>query len=289
MIRFVENGARTKKPEDLSVLEKVQVAVSGVTVLRPVVEQHPSDFGLDAKQVRIPKGNGSELSAWVVDLDSPGPIVLLFHGYAECKDSMLPTAEGLVGLGCSTVLVDFYGGGDSGGNGTSIGYFEAEDVAASFSYAKANWPGAEIVLYGFSMGGAAVLRSVSHEKVSPDGIILESVFDSLENTTKQRFKSFGLPSWPLSDLLLFWGGRAWGFDTKSHNPMDYAKSVKCPTLVFHGSRDERISASQARSVFLGISGEKRFVTIEGLGHEHADPVVTELWANEVENFLERNR
>lgn len=286
MTCFVENGVRTQKPEDLSFLEKAKVALVGVTVPRPRNKKDPSEYGLGFQAVKITKDNGEELLAWVIESGSPGPVVLMFHGYAECKDSMLPAAKEFSGLGCTTMLVDFYGGGDSGGNGTSIGYFEASDVAATFHYAQTHWSKSPIILYGFSMGGAAVLRSVSHEKVNPDGIVLEGVYDSLENTTRLRFNSFGLPSWPLADILLFWGGRAWGFDAKSHNPLEYAKSVTCPTLVFHGALDERVSVAQAEAVFLNLSGEKKLETISGLGHEPAALVAKEPWAKAISEFVE---
>jgi alpha-beta hydrolase superfamily lysophospholipase len=60
---------------------------------------------------------------------------------------------------------------------------EAEDVAAAFVYARESWPGQPIVLYGVSMGSAAILRAVAVEGVRPAGLILEGAFDRLLTTS----------------------------------------------------------------------------------------------------------
>src|SRR6185436_5713296 len=122
------------------------------------------------------------------------------------------------------LVVAFYGSGGGLGTDTSLGYLEARDVSAAVEYARQQWPSRTIVLYGFSMGSAAILRSVGVEGVSPAAIIVEAAFDNLLATTKSRFHTMGLPATPLAELLLFWGGWQWGFDAFSHNPAAYAQS-----------------------------------------------------------------
>jgi uncharacterized protein len=82
---------------------------------------------------------------------------------------------------------------------------EAEDVAAAFAYARESWPDQPIVLYGVSMGSAAILRAVAHEDVRPAGLILEGAFDRLLTTTRHRFHAVGAPASPAAELLLLWG------------------------------------------------------------------------------------
>jgi alpha-beta hydrolase superfamily lysophospholipase len=80
--------------------------------------------------------------------------VILFHGHAASKDSELREANVFRRMGFNAFLVDFYGSGGSGGNETSIGFYESVDVARSFDYAV-KLPGAgPVVLYGASMGAA---------------------------------------------------------------------------------------------------------------------------------------
>ena len=98
-------------------------------------------------------------------------------------------------------------------------------------------------------------------------MILEAVIDTLLNTVRHRFRALQVPAFPSAELLVFWGGRQWGFDGFEHNPSDYAASVDCPTLLMHGERDPRVSLTEARRVFDAIPVTKEFVTFERSGHE----------------------
>ena len=125
--------------------------------------------------------------------------------------SMVAIAQELHQLGYSVLLVDFYGSGGSSGTTTSIGYFEALDVVASVNYARDQWHPDTIHLYGASMGGAAVLRAIAVHGVEVEAIAIESVFDTLLNTVRNRFAAMGIPSTPLAELLTFWGGQQRNF------------------------------------------------------------------------------
>ena len=285
MTEFLESGVRTQKPEDLSPWEKAKIIFSGVTVPRPRNSKTPADFGLPYEEVSFPNGVGDTISAWVIGAESPVAVVLLFHGYAASKDSLLPTAAALRDLGAASLLVDFYGSGDSTGSGTSIGVREAHDVAASLVLARERWPDSRVVLYGISMGGAAILRAVAVEAVAPDAIIVESVFDRLVNAAGMRFTAMGLPPRPLADRLLFWGGRHWGFDAFSHNPSDYARSVYCPALLIFGDSDARVGKDQAVAIHQNLTGSKSLVIIPGMGHQTAITAAPETWNREVAAFL----
>lgn len=286
MTTFVEGGTRTERPENLSVLEKLRVVLTGVSVPRPRNERDPSSVGLPFETFRYQNGRGVELEAWWLGEGHRAISVIVFHGYAASKESLLPIAEGLASLGARTLLVDFYGSGGSGGSGTSIGVLEAEDVIAALRFAKANQPEDSIILYGVSMGASAVLRAVARGGARPDGIVLEAPFSRLSETTARRFELMGLPAWPLNDLRLFWGGVQAGFDPFDHNPEEYAVAVECPTLVLHGALDSRATPEQARKVFDALSGKKTFVLFPGAAHELTAVAGPTRWRDEVGLLLE---
>ena len=244
MTHFAPAGTRTKPAELLSFSEKCGVLLTGVTLPKPVNEKTPADFGLPFETASIKSTHEISLEAWLIAKPDSKGLVLLFHGYGASKDSLLPVAKVLHELGYETMLVDFRGSGGSSGLETSIGYHEAEDVAAVFEYAKKLKPGRPVILYGASMGASAVLRSVHAQNVQPDALILECPFDRLLSTVQMRFKAMKLPSFPLAHLLVFWGGVQQGFNGFGHNPAEYARSVHCPVLLMHGDSDARISVEQ---------------------------------------------
>jgi alpha-beta hydrolase superfamily lysophospholipase len=225
------------------------------------------------------------LEAWFIPHPQPTGIVLMFHGYGAGKSCLLTEAQVFHQLGFSTFLSDFRGSGGSGGNQTSLGWHEADDVTAAVDAVRALSPARPIILYGQSMGAAAILRAISVNGLQPDGVILESVFDRMLNTVKNRFRSMGIPSFPSAQLIVLWGGvqtRSRGF---ANNPVEYAKAVRCPVLMLHGANDPRATPTQARTVFDNLGGRKHIEIFEGVGHQSCLPANPEKWKNAVSKFL----
>ena len=156
--------------------------------------------------------------------------VILFHGYAGEKSSLLERSYYFNNLNYSTLLIDFKGSGESDGSSTSIGYHEAREVKSCYDFVKSQGE-ANIILFGTSMGSATILKFIHDYHEQPSGTILECPFGSLYETTCARFHTLGLPSFPFAGLMLFWGGLQNDFQPFSHNPSDYAKSVQCPTII----------------------------------------------------------
>jgi alpha-beta hydrolase superfamily lysophospholipase len=289
MTRFTESGEHPGRPEQLSVVDKLGVFLSGVSVARPSNKRTPADFNLFFETHRFPNTSGATLEAWFLPGMDDRPIVALFHGYAASKSTLLTTAQAFHQLGYATVLVDFYGSGGSSGSGTTIGFKEADDVAAAAEYIRRTWPGRKVVLYGMSMGGAAVLRAVAVHGVAADGLIIEAGFDTLLNTGKNRFRAMGLPASPFAELLLFWGGVQNGFDAFAHNPVDYARAVTKPTLLLHGAEDVRATPEEARSIVAAMNGSARFVVYNDVPHMSIVDAKREDWSRDVSAFLQSIR
>jgi uncharacterized protein len=286
MTHFSEGGARTRKPEVQKGMAKFKVLLSGVNIPRPVNKSKPSDFGMEYDVHSIPVGEDVLLEAWFMPCEAAKGLVMLFHGYGSCKDKLLPEARAFHDLGYSTVLVDFRGSGGSNQRVTTIGFLEAEDVVKSVEYARnlkeADQP---LILYGDSMGAAAVLRAIAVYNVRPDGIVIEGVFDRLLSAVRNRFHSMGVPSFPAAEFLVFWGGVQFQFAGFSHNPADYAEKVRCPVLMLHGEKDPRTPPEQSRIVYDKLAGRKSFESFPGVKHTScfaADPV---RWESVVGRFL----
>jgi hypothetical protein len=288
MTHFVEAGRRTPSPESLGFLAKANVLVSGVQIPRPTNHVTPNHVGLDFDVRRFDGADGTSYEAWYVPGPPSAPLALLFHGYSESKARLLDEAKAFHELGFGLLLVDFRGSGGSSGHETTIGYREADDVAAAMAYARDRLARDRPILYGRSMGSAAVLRAVSALQVEAAAIILESPFDRLLSTVKNRFSAMGIPSFPCSELLVFWGGVQQGYSGFAHNPVEYASAVTCPALLLHGSRDPRATINQARSVFEQLAGAKTLVEFTNAGHEPCLKVDPQRWKQAVGGFLGRS-
>ena len=188
-------------------------------------------------------------------------------------------------MGLNALLVDFYGSGGSGGSGTTIGYLEALDVTRTFEYARGLPAPGPVVLFGASMGAAAVLKAVADDGLRPAALVLECPFDSLIGTVRHRFANRGVPSFPLADLLVFWGGAQEGFDALGFRPVDLASRVRVPTLLMNGDKDEWVRVDEARAIFDALQGPKTLHYFAGVGHDSCLRNRPDEWKAVVGEFL----
>ena len=285
MLHFTSGGAKTDKAEKLTGGQKIKVLLCGVNLPRAHTDMPATNVGAAAKAVTIDSPNGIKLGAWFCPCEASSPLVILFHGYGAEKSGLLREAQAFLEMKHSVLLVDFRGSGDSSESYTTTGFREADDVAAAVRYAREHLSPSKVILYGQSMGASAVLRSSHYCGVQPDAIIVEAVFDRMLNTTRHRFEAMGVPSFPSAELLLFWGGQQFDFDAFSHNPVQYAASVKCPILFLHGSADPSARIEEARRVFDAIPGKKSFREFPGSRHEPSIVRFPKEWNETVRNFL----
>jgi alpha-beta hydrolase superfamily lysophospholipase len=285
MLSFTAGGDRTASVTTLSFGQKAKVLLCGVTMPRPVNTRAPQDLGLTSQTVRFTTDDGLKLEGWLITPAEPRGTVLLFHGYSASRTTLLEQARTFDKIGFAALLVDFRGGGGSDGSTTTLGYLEARDVAATVEHARRRQLPRPLVLYGQSMGAAAALRSISSHEVCPDAVILESVFDRLLITVRDRFEPMGVPSFPSAELLVFWGGVQQGFSGFDHNPLDYARACTCPALVLHGADDRHTKLASGRAVFQNLAGIKEMVEFAGAGHVSLLEADAGQWTATVQRFL----
>jgi alpha-beta hydrolase superfamily lysophospholipase len=285
MLNYSASGDRTPSPSSLSVWQKIGVLVRGPSIPRPENTRSPHDLGLPSETVTMSTNDGLRLEGWLIVPPSPRGTVLLFHGYAASRASLLAQGRALHDMGFAAFLVDFRGSGGSGGSATTLGYHEAHDVAAALRRARAlNLP-RSLILYGQSMGGAKVLRSMAVLGVDGDAVILESVFGRMLGAVCNRFGLMGVPSFPAAQLLVFWGGVQAGFSAFDHNPVDYAHACKCPALVLHGAEDRHALPAEGRAIYENLAGSKEMVEFAGAGHTSLLEASPEQWNSAVSQFL----
>lgn len=252
----------------------------GIDNPRPINDEKPSQ-----KFETLIIQSNELLEGWLIEREDANEIILLFHGYSSCKSGMLEYAEALYEMGFSTLLIDFQGSGGSTGNKTTIGVEESEYVKAVYSYVKDRFPDHKVVLFGSSMGAVSIMKSVADSKLKPDKLILECPFGTMKATMEKRFDAMGIPSFPAADLLLFYGGAINGFNAFNHNPKEYAKELSIPTLLLHGSQDQRVLVNEMNEIYNNISGEKKLVLLNTCGHQMYLGCEEAAWKEAIQEFL----
>ena len=236
------------------------------------------------KRVVLFTKDSLQLEAWYTKVPQAKGSVALYHGHGGSKAGILNEGKAFQKLGYNTLLVDFRAHGNSQGNTCTIGYNEAEDVQLGYNYLAAQNE-KNIVLYGISLGAAAITKAVADYNIAPQKIILEMPFGKLSDAVAGRVKLMGLPAQPVSTMLTFWGGTIHGFWAFSHNPIYYAKKINCPVLLQKGQLDNRVSNIETQQIFESITSPKKLNIYTNSGHQSLCVNEPEKWNAEIANFL----
>lgn len=240
------------------------------------------------QNVRLTAADGTHLAAWFVPVARPRGTVALFHGYHSQRSGLNLEAEDFRRLGYNTLQLDFRGSGASGGNFTSVGYEEGQDVRAAYDWLARQPSAGKIYLYGMSMGAVSVLRSLSqYPQMQPAGLILECPFATILDASKGRLRSLKIPEEPLSHLIVLTGSLQNGFWGFSHDAVAYAHAVHIPTLLQWGEQDPRVTRAETDAIFAALQGPKQLVTYPTAQHESYARKDPARWQQAVAAFLNK--
>lgn len=256
---------------------------------RQVTSKKPDDIGLKYKTERVSINQNEWLDTWFIPAENKSTgTVLLFPGNngSKAKQLLAPT-QVFHNLDYDTLLVDFRGLGASSGDSTTIGVRESKDVALTINYAEKLKLQHPYILYGVSMGSAAILKAIADKdkNVNPEAVILEAPFARLVNAVGSRLKAINIPTFPMTQLMVFWGGIQQGFNGFNHNPVIYAKSVESPTLILQGKLDKWTTLKEINEIYQNLQGSKQLVIFPDAGHDLLVTVDKQLWKRSIEKFL----
>jgi len=279
-------GVKKKDPKVMSKVEKINEVLFGIQNPRPEITSTPSDYGLEFQIHNIQLVDKVNIHGWYIPNEQASEIVILLHSFRRSKSDLLDEASAFHHKNFAVFMFDFRGSGGSSESYATFGVDETKDLYGVIKYVKKELGYEKYILFGQSMGGTTILRTVAKTDITPLKIIVESIFYSLLETTKSRLKIKHFPSFPLGLLIIFWWSviaRRNGFGINNAN---YSKNIECPILMMHGELDVKARIGTAIIMFnqLEIS-DKEFVSMPGLGHEAFILKHNGLWMEKVLKFL----
>jgi uncharacterized protein len=284
MSHYAKSGTRSLPPEQQKGLMKMRTLLLGVTIPKPLNYATPDKYGMSYSSLTIQNSSHMNLVGWWIQHAKPKGTILLYHGYSETKSILLPEGNALYNMGFNVFFLDFRGSGESDGNVTSLGYREADDVASSYQAIKEKNSVEPIILYGRSMGSAAILRAIAVDHIHPQAIILECPYNTMLDTVNNRFASMHLPSFPAAHLMVFWGGVQFQTNPFRETPVKYAAQIQTPVLLLHGEKDPRVTLEQANQIFSQFKGTKELHVFKNVKHESYFKSYPQEWKETVEAF-----
>jgi uncharacterized protein len=265
----------------ISLGEKIKILFFGYQFPKATVNVKPD---LPFEDVALYTDAKLKISGWLFRNDSTEKGAILFHGHGGTKGSLVKQAQFFHKLGYSVLVIDFRAHGDSDGTTCTVGFKESEEVNVAFNMMKEEGY-QDIVLFGTSMGAAAIIKAQMDYNLNAKKIILDMPFGSLPDAVKGRMRIIGLPETPFSQLLTFWGGLEQGYWAFNFSPCEYASTIKCPVLLQWGDQDVRVQRHETECIYNNLTSEKKLVVYEGAGHQALQKFDSEKWEREVSNFL----
>ena len=250
------------------------VAVRFSAPNREPPERTPADAGLEYREVSFESADRVPLEAWWVppaEGESSRAAVLV-HGWGGDKsdEHVIETAPIYARAGYGTLLLDLRGNGGSGGERRTLGYKETRDVQGALAWLdEEGFEPGEVVLHGWSMGGATVVRSAPGTGVA--AVIEEAGYADLPLLLRRQLpETTGLPS--LFSPGVFLAAKLFlGFDPWAVQPSEDAARLReegVPLFIIHSTDDEVVPFEHAE-LFESAYPEARLWKIEGLGHVEA--------------------
>lgn len=243
----------------------------------------PKDYDMDYEDVEFPALDGVKIRGWLIKgknnkiiiqthpmpfnrtgfiAKNQGPIKL----FKENVD-LLKTTKALVDAGYWVLTIDLRNCGQSGSGITAVGLNEWQDVAGALDYITKNekLKTMNIGFASFCMGANSTIITVSKvpEKFKnvKCAMLVQpiSMLVFLRSFVKTTFTSLSLPVLPIMEFFARLGSSPKFAD---ESPIEYAKSVKFPTLLIQGKYDKWSELSDTQKIFDNLAGEKELYLID---------------------------
>jgi alpha-beta hydrolase superfamily lysophospholipase len=268
-------------PEEPTVTRPVLAEYSGdlATAVRArwgsYVFSTPADLGLDYEDVELPLDVGAA-PAWLVP--APGPSqtwAIMVHGRGATRGEglrALPTAQR---LGLTSLVMSYRNDGEAPGTPDGrygLGMTEWRDVEVAIQYAL-DAGARDVVLFGWSMGGAISLRTADSSSLREHvrALVLDAPVVDWVHVLAYQARLNRIPSriGSLGRTLLGhpWGRRITGLaaplDFKAMDWVARAVELRTPTLILHSIDDDFVPAEPSLEL---AKRNPEMVTLETFRH-----------------------
>src|SRR5215203_7082830 len=166
-----------------------------------------SVVGLGYREVGLLSTDGVRLSAWWVPVEDSSLAAVLVPGWGGYKfdEHLLRTLPVYHDAGYGVLLLDLRAQGESDGSRRTLGYREVRDVRGVLAWlVQRGYRASSVVLHGWSMGGATVLRAAPGTSVA--AVIEEAGYADLPFLLRGRFSEF-VPFGALLEPAVLLAGR----------------------------------------------------------------------------------
>ena len=233
----------------------------------------PKSFDLPFEEVTFSAPDGVPLKGWWVPAPEAHGTVVLVHGLNRSRIEMVKKVPFLHKQGWNALLFDLRHHGASGGDVSSFGFFEKQDVHAATAFARTRAQG-PVVLWGVSLGAASATLAAA-EDPGVAALVCDSSYRSLRDTVAHHLSLFRgfrwwlriVPNYPVADEVVYWIGRRAHFDPDSVDVRGAAAHLAPrPCLFVCNSGDRRMPSEIAFELKAAAGPQAHVLVVPGTSH-----------------------
>ena len=254
----------------------------------------PASFQLPFEEASFASADGVGLRGWWVPAPGARGTVVLVHGLNRTRVENARKLPFLHAQGWNTLLFDLRHHGQSGGQASTFGWREKDDVAAAVALARRQSAG-PVVAWGVSMGAAAATLAAA-EDPAISGLVCDSSFRSLRDTVWHHLELFRgfrwwgrlVPAWAIGSQAIYFIGVRGSFDPDAVDVLSAARRLGGrPALFVANSGDRRMPSEIAGELSAAAGPQARVLVVPGHSHGGAWREGTQQYEAAVRELLER--
>lgn len=230
------------------------------------------------EEVRICSPFGYDLHSVYHPLEGAQRTVVLTHGISWSLYGMVIYAGLFRRRGFNVLLYDIRHHGRSGGQDTSFGVYEKQDLKAVVNWAFSRLePGGIVGTAGLSLGAATTLEHAAIDQRIAFAIAGCPFSDLRALLTYRLRQEYHLPPFPLLNLANHFVHILAGWTFEQASPIRAISQVKTPLFLSHGQNDTYILPQMSIDLYNAKTrGIRALYLAPNAGHAEA------LWKNPVE-------
>lgn len=241
------------------------------------------EHDLPVSDVSFYNWRGELLSGWLA-LAKPGaPVIIVAHGTPGNRMSVLSRSVALYKHGYNVLLFDFQSYGNSGGQFSTLGMVESEDILSAINYLHglSGTMYSKIGVLGVSMGAtAAVLAAARSNDI--DALVAESCpVDATEVTADVPDSASRLADEELIEAI-------YGVDVTQARPIDVIQKLAGHTALFliNGDNDTITPLAGMQQLYNVAGQPKQSWIVPTAGHAASFDVDTSGYIQHVDDFFD---
>lgn len=261
------------------------------------VYPNPETMGLAGEEVYVPVEGGSAPAWFIPSPQGRGSWAIMVHGRGANRGEGLRAAHTTAALGMNSLLISYRNDGEAPAaedGRYGLGMTEWSDVEAAIEFAAVRGA-SEVVLFGWSMGGAISLQTadLSEHRTLIKAMVLDGpVVNWIDVLTHQaRLNSIPPLVGRLGQLLLSrpWArsltGLAAPVNLKSMDWVSRSGELRIPTLIIHSKDDEFVPSGPSAELARKRPRLVKFVEFSQARHTKEWNVDPERWDRVVRSWL----